>query len=118
MIWGFRNLSYEERLKRVGLTTLEERRLRGDLLMVYKIVEGMVSGGSREWFIRDMQGRRGHSRKLFKRRFCKEVGRQRFSNRCVEAWNDLPEEVVSSGDVNEFKKNLDRFLCRKSQGFI
>ena len=40
MIWGYKDLSYEERLKRCGLTTLEKRRNRGDLIEAYKIITG------------------------------------------------------------------------------
>ena len=35
-----RDLSYEERLKECGLTTLETRRLRGDQIEVFKIMNG------------------------------------------------------------------------------
>ena len=35
-----RDLTYEERLKECGLTTLETRRLRGDQIEVFKIVNG------------------------------------------------------------------------------
>ena len=40
LIPGFRDLSYEERLKECGLTTLETRRLRGDQIEVFKILNG------------------------------------------------------------------------------
>ena len=40
LIPGLRDLRYEERLKECGLTTLETRRLRGDQLEVFKILNG------------------------------------------------------------------------------
>ena len=40
MIQKFRNISYEMRLKECGLTTLETRRLRGDHIKVFKILNG------------------------------------------------------------------------------
>src|SRR6218665_2320780 len=43
MIQGYKYLSYEERLIRCGLTTLEKRRSRGDLIEAYKIITGKES---------------------------------------------------------------------------
>ena len=40
MIPKLRNISYETRLKECGLTTLEIRRLRGDQIEVFKILNG------------------------------------------------------------------------------
>ena len=40
MIPKFRNINYEMRLKECGLTTLETRRLRGDQIEVFKILNG------------------------------------------------------------------------------
>ena len=40
MIDSYNILSYEERLKRLHLTTMETRRLRGDLVEVFKILKG------------------------------------------------------------------------------
>ena len=40
MISKLRNISYEMRLKECGLTTLETRRLRGDQIEVFKILNG------------------------------------------------------------------------------
>ena len=40
LIPGLRDLRYKERLKECGLTTLETRRLRGDQIEVFKILNG------------------------------------------------------------------------------
>ena len=40
LIPGLRYLRYEERLKECGLTTIETRRLRGEQVEVFKILNG------------------------------------------------------------------------------
>ena len=40
MIPELRDLSYEERMKECGLTTLETRQLKGDQIEVFKILNG------------------------------------------------------------------------------
>ena len=40
MVYGFNDLTYEQRLRRLDITTLETRRLRGDLIEVFKIIKG------------------------------------------------------------------------------
>jgi len=41
MIPGYKNLPYEERLRKLDSWTLEERRNRGDLLQVFKMYKGL-----------------------------------------------------------------------------
>ena len=36
---GMKNLSHPERLKKLGLPTLAYRRIRGDMIEVYKIIK-------------------------------------------------------------------------------
>ena len=40
LIEGYHNMSYEDRLKNTGLISLEKRRVRGDLIQVFKILKG------------------------------------------------------------------------------
>ena len=106
MIKGLRELSYEERLERCRLTTLEKRRVRGDLIETYKLITGKVAVPYNRFFtMSGNQGRRGHEYKLFKPR----VGRWKahcFSTRVVDTWNGLSKNVVSSISVNGFKEKL------------
>ena len=44
MIHNVRNLEYKERLKTLGLHSLERRRLRGDMIEVFKWVNGINKG--------------------------------------------------------------------------
>ena len=55
MMVGNRDMTYERRLKFVGLTstTLETRRERADLLEVYKILNGLEGVNEKDFFIRD-----------------------------------------------------------------
>jgi hypothetical protein len=41
---------YSERLKELGLTTMEERRHQLDMVQVYKIVNGVGGVNSEQWF--------------------------------------------------------------------
>jgi len=112
MIEECKGKSYLERLKITRLTTLETRRLRADLLEVYKITRGLEGIKEEQLFHRKDEGNqvrtRGHRYKLFKTRFLRESGKNCFSNRIVNEWNDLPEEIVLAESVNIFKGKLER----------
>ena len=67
-IWGYKDLSNEERLKRCGLTTLERRRSRGDLIEAYKIITGKDAVQKEKFFeLTPNKATRGHRYKLFKK---------------------------------------------------
>lgn len=104
------NLPYEERLLKLNLTTLENRRVRGDLIEVFKIIHGYENVQANIFFQnRIYQGLRGHSHMLEQNRSRYNVRKYFFSNRIICLWNSLPQHVVSAPSVNTFKKYYDDF---------
>ena len=110
MIVGLGNMSYEERLKRTGLTTLEERRKRGDLIETFKMVKGLNDVDYTKFFQISVHNKtRGNSLKLEKKQCRNNIRQSFFSQRIVSEWNKLPEEVVAAETVNAFKNRLDKW---------
>ena len=82
LIQGLRDLRYEERLKECGLTTLETRRLRGDQIEVFKILNGHENIDSNIFFeIKESKITRGHNYKLVKKQSRLDVRKYSFSQR-------------------------------------
>ncbi len=113
MVTGFKKLSYEERLKRLKLYSLERRRMRGDLIETYKLLTGKEDIDYRQFFQKAETGQlRGNSMKLYKKNVKLELRRNFFSQRVVEKWNMLPEDIVSAPSITSFKKKLDVWMER------
>ena len=82
MIKGMKGKSHEERLQKLSLWSLEERRNRQDLIEVFKICKGFSRIRPEELFQFDDRGKgtRGHSLKLVKVRCMRDSRRHFFSN--------------------------------------
>lgn len=105
---GLNDIPYEERLKRLNLFSLERRRLRGDLIEVYKLTrEASVESNGPFLEKRDSRQVRGHSQMLKKVHFRLDVRKYFFSQRVVNQWNALPQDVVSASTLECFKTKLD-----------
>jgi len=117
MINGLNEMDYYERLEQLGLTTLETRRIRGDLIEVFKIIKGFEDI-NRDMFFEEsqMDELRGHSEKLFKKRSRLDIRKCFFTNRVINEWNALSEEMIKCENVNIFKKKLDNHL-RYNRGY-
>ena len=106
---AFEDLPYGERLEKLGLTTLEERRARGDLIETFKIINGHENIDRRKFFENRVYGGniRGHRQTLQKHQVNKEKRRNFFSQRVVDGWNNLQENIEST-TVNQFKNRFDK----------
>ena len=106
---NLKNLPYEERLDKLGLWTLEERRNRADLIEVIKIFKGISAVPFDSMFERNLGRRtRGHSLKLKKHNCGIDVRSHFFSQRVVNRWNRPSSEVVQADSVNSFKNRLSK----------
>ena len=111
MIEECKTFKYEDRLVQTGLTTLEERRTRGDLIEVFKMIKGLNKADYRRFFTIVHHSRtRGHRFKIVKNRSRLNIRKNFFSQRVVNEWNALPEIVVESQSVNSFKNSYDKYV--------
>ena len=105
---GLSQLSYEDCLKKLDLYSLYCRRQRGDLIEVYKILNGYYNMDSSTFFtLSNATITRDHQFKLFKVRSRLLVRHHFFTNRIVNHWNSLPNSVVTAPTVATFKQRLD-----------
>ena len=104
---NFKNLDYEKRCELLDLFTLNLRRIRGDLIQMFKFESGV---DNIDWHTKPIRipQRYGHRERL--RREITRCCNQRhefFINRIANHWNSLPNEIILSKSVNEFKNKLD-----------
>ena len=116
MVTGMKNLTYEERLRSLGLPTLVYRRQRADMIQLFKILHKYESVNIDNIKI-NTNTNRGHSFKLQKQYTRTASGQNRFSFRSINHWNSLSPNTVTASSVNVFKSELNKDWKVKSDKF-
>ena len=115
--------TYEERLKEVGLTTLTQRRERGDAIEAFKTLNGFNRVEKSQWFeiesdeqrptrrnlVIDEEGERRRENVLKVEAARLEVRKNFFNVRAANVWNAIPDEVRAKKTVNGFKNAYDKW---------
>ena len=105
--YSYTLLSYKERLQRLGLESLEMRRLRCDLLYTYKIVFGLTSEAAKNMFTFTSSlysvNTRGHAYKLYPHNNRINVRKHFFCERVITPWNSLPAIAEDFCSLSSFK---------------
>ena len=119
MIPGLKSLSYEDRFRKLNLPTLAYRRLRGDMIEVFKIMTGIYdqSLGSPLLFPLTDVRTRGHRFKLAKSRSRLDSRKFSFTQLVVDPCNSLPAQVVEAPSLPCFEARLDRHWCNLAVRF-
>ena len=117
MVSNFQARNYKDKLLEAGMTTLEQRRERGDLIHMYRIMTGKDDVKSSTWFqlMAEREGgantraAAGHLNVVPANNCNLDVRRNFFSQRVVQSWNSLPDRIKMSLTVNQFKNSLDDY---------
>ena len=105
------DLSYEERLKECGLTTVETRRLRGVQTEVCKILNGYENIDRNIFFSLKKDNRtRLHEVTLVKNQCRLDIRKYLFYT--ISEWNKLSTDCVTASSLNMFKNKVDTYLRR------
>ena len=103
---GCKSLTYEARLVRLGIPSLELRRLHLDLIYCYKLVFGLIRLDTDKFIdFSPVSATRGHAYKLYKPRCTNAVRKNFFTERVVNVWNSLPHNVDFSS-LPKFKNSI------------
>jgi len=100
------SVTYAERLNILHADSLELRRLKADLVMMYCSMHGLNALKFSDFFTLCNSNTRGHSvklRKNFSRVNCRAFS---FANRCIDVWNNLENDIVTAPSLYSFKVRL------------
>jgi len=109
LVISLKKLPYKERLLQLNLHTLKYRRLRGDMIEVYKITHDMYDRSVALELPRNVSSTRGNKYKLQNHSFHYNFRKFSFAARVVNVWNSLPDHVVDVNSLKQFETRLDKF---------
>ena len=117
MIIGLEKKSYKERLISLNMFSLHYRRIRGDLIELFKIYAGLDKLNFTNLFTINSNQTRGHSCKLVKKSARTALRQSFFTHRVIDLWNNLPSWVIASNSLNEFKHSIDLYFIERGTIF-
>ena len=123
LLTDVRGDSYEEKLEKIGLTTLTERRERGDAIEAFKTLNGFNRVDKEKWFhleeddsrptrrnTKVTDGKEERRANVLKEEAARlEIRRNCYGVRAARIWNSIPDAVREQKSINAFKNAFDRW---------
>jgi hypothetical protein len=107
-----KGLSYSNRLSILDLDSLELRRIKADMCMVYKITHGLVDIRLEEIFELNTHYKTRNNGLKLKLPYANiDARKYSFAVRTVNIWNSLPRNIVLSPTLDKFKDELNTDFC-------
>jgi len=107
LVLTVKKLCYEERLRKLKLPTLKYRRIRGDMIELYKIFAGEYDSEITEWItgkcIERQYDTRNHRFALQQSHIHYDIRKFSFSNRIIPLWNSLPDNKKNYSLISYIK---------------
>ena len=114
MVSGLKSANYEDRLRELNITTLEEKRHQVHMLYVYKVLTGREDIDKGQWFT--MRTRTASNKLNVKVNHGRlDVRRNFFSVRVSGQWNDIPGHIKDQQTVDGFKTAYARYRLTNAQ---
>lgn len=102
------DMSYPERLRYLNLHSLKGRRIRGDLIEIYKIFSEFVDMEVGELFrLPEYTKTRNSDRKIYKEHWNKKIRKCSLRYRNTNHWNSLTNTMKFAVNTNNFKNLID-----------
>ena len=104
--------SYQDRLFKLNLRSLEYRRVVADLIFLFKIITEQTNLKLSTFFVEKklpfvLRGNRKKISPIIN--FKNSQWQGSFFNRIISTWNALPDEITSAKTVESFKHKLNQF---------
>ena len=107
----YNGTTYEWQMCLLNIHVPQQRRLRGQLIEVFKYLNEFTNASARGLFDYDLNDRtRNNGAKHIEKHFNSSVAQHFYQIKITSTWNAPPSEVVSSRTVNSSKNSLDKHL--------
>ena len=110
---------YEDRLLALKLYPLKDRRLRGDMITTFKMMNGLIDVDNNRLIPIKKEtpsiSTRSHNQQIKGKRYNTLMRKNVFSQRIVLSWNGLSNDTVDSNSIATFKERYDKEMLGKFQ---